>query len=126
MNIALWTVAVLLAVAFVASGVVKLALPKAKLAAYGMAWTEDFGAGTIHTIGVLEILAGIGLVLPAVFGVAEVLVPLAAAGLAALMLSACATHLRRREAQGIVVTLVFLALAVFVAWGRFGPHSFTG
>jgi hypothetical protein len=36
------------------------------------------------------------------------------------------THVRRREAQGIVVTLVLLALAAFVVWGRFGPRSFTG
>jgi hypothetical protein len=42
------------------------------------------------------------------------------------MAGALITHVRRRETQGIVVTLVLLALAAFVAWGRFGPQSFTG
>jgi hypothetical protein len=118
MNIALWTVTVLLAVAFVASGVVKLALPRARLAAHGMEWTDDFSARTIHFIGVLEILAGLGLILPALFGIATFLVPLAAAGLVLLMAGGFVTHVRRHEAQGIAVTLAFLALAAFVAVGR--------
>jgi hypothetical protein len=42
------------------------------------------------------------------------------------MVGAIITHLRRHEAQAIVVNLVLLAVAAFVAWGRFGPQSFTG
>ncbi len=119
MNIALWIIAGLLAAAFLASGVVKLVRPKEKLAAAGMGFAEDFSAGAVKAIGALEVLAGVGLILPAVLDIAPVLVPLAAVGLALLMIGAMVVHLRRHENQGIVTTLVIAALAVFVAWGRF-------
>ncbi|HEY0448564.1 DoxX family protein [Actinophytocola sp.] len=126
MNISLWIVAGLLAVGSLASGAVKLIRPKEKLAASGWEWVEDFGAGTVKAIGALEVLAAVGLILPAALDLVPVLVPLAAVGLVVLMVGATITHLRRHEAQAIVVNLVLLALAGFVAWGRFGPQSFTG
>ena len=67
-----------------------------------------------------------GLVLPAALGIAPVLVPLAAVGLVMIMAGAAITRLRRREFTHMVGDLVYLALAGFVAWGRFGPESFTG
>jgi hypothetical protein len=87
---------------------------------------EDFSTRSIKAIGALEVAAAVGLILPAVLDVAPVVVPLAAVGLALLMAGAMIIHVRRHEAQGIVVTLALLAVAVLVAWGRFGPHSFTG
>jgi DoxX-like family len=71
------------------------------------------------------VLAAIGLILPAALDVVPVLVPLAAVGLAVLMVGAVVTHARRREPQLIVVNVVLLALAVVVLWGRFGPYSFS-
>jgi hypothetical protein len=68
----------------------------------------------------------VGLILPAVLGIAPVLVPLAATGAALLFAGAVITRLRRGEKLTIVVDLVYLALAVFVAWGRFGPQPFHG
>ncbi|MET0233035.1 MAG: DoxX family protein [Kibdelosporangium sp.] len=127
MNVILWIVAGLLAVAFLASGVMKLSQPKEKLVASSTgAALGDFGAGTIKGIGALEVLAAAGLILPAVLGIAPVLVPLAAIGLVLLMIGAIITHLRRHETQAVVVCLVLLALAGFVVWGRFGPQPFTG
>jgi uncharacterized membrane protein YphA (DoxX/SURF4 family) len=122
MNVFLWIVAALLAAGFLASGVVKVALPKEKLAASGLAWTEDFSAGAIKAIGALEILAAVGLVLPPLVDVAPVLVPLAALGLVLIMIGAAIVHLRRKETPVVAVNLVFLVLVV---WGRFGPHSFS-
>ena len=124
MDIALWIVAGLLAVIFLASGVVKVIQPKEKLAASGMGFVEDVSLGTVKAIGALEVLAAVGLVLPAALGMVPVLVPLAAVGVVLLMVGAMVTHLRRHETQAIVVNLGLLALAAFVAWGRFG--SFTG
>jgi uncharacterized membrane protein YphA (DoxX/SURF4 family) len=124
-NITLWLVTGLLAVLFLASGVVKLIRSKEELTA-SMGVFEDFGAGSIKAIGTLEIMAAVGLTLPAALGIAPVLVPLAAVGLVLLMAGAIVAHSRRREVQGIVVTVILLALAAFVAWGRFGPYSFTG
>jgi uncharacterized membrane protein YphA (DoxX/SURF4 family) len=126
MNIALWIIAGLLAVAFLAGGVMKLTQPKEKLAASGFGFVEDFSASAVKAIGALEILAAAGLILPAALDIAPVLVPLAAVGLVLLMVGAMITHLRRHEAQAIVVNLAVLALAVLVAWSRFGPQSFTG
>ena len=126
MNIALWTVACLLAVAFLASGIMKLVQPRDKLAASGMGWAEDFSPAAVKTIGALEILAAVGLVVPALLDVVPVLVPLASTGLALLMVGALIVHLRRRESPALVVNLALIALAGFVAWGRFGPESFTG
>ena len=127
MNRALWIVAGLLAVVYLFSGIGKLILPKEKLATFpGGGWVEDFSAGAVKAIGALEVLAAVGLVLPAALGIAPVLVPLAAAGLVLLMAGAVLTRLRRHETKPMVADLVYLALAAFVAWGRsFGPKSFT-
>jgi len=126
MNVALWIVAGLLAAAFLASGAVKLVQPKEKMVASGMPALEDFSAGAVKAIGALEVLAAVGLILPAALGIAPVLVPLAAVGVVLLMADATITHLRRHEVQEIVVPLALLAMAALVAWGRFGPESITG
>ena len=126
MNIALWIIAGLLAVVFLAGGAMKLTQPKEKLAASGMGFVEDFSAGAVKAIGALEVLAALALILPAALGIAPVLVPLAAVGLVVLMVGAIITHLRRHEARVIASPMAVLALAVLVAWGRFGPQSFTG
>ncbi len=68
-------------------------------------------------------MAGVGLLLPAVTGVATVLVPLAAVGLAVLMVGAAVTHARRGELPMIGINAVLLLLAVVVAWARFGTYS---
>ncbi|WP_248964722.1 DoxX family protein [Sphaerisporangium perillae] len=124
MNIVLWIVAALLALAFLAAGLMKISQPKEKLAASGMAWAEDFSPGVVKAIGALEILGALGLILPAVLDIAPVLVPLAALGLALVMVGATVTHARRKEYPVIVVNLVLLVLFAVVAWGRFGPYSF--
>ena len=124
MNVVLWIVAGLLAVAFLTSGLMKLSQPKKKLADSGMGWTEDFSDGAVKGIGALEVLGAAGLILPAALDIVPVLVPIAATGLALLMLGAAVTHARRKESTNIVVNIVLLALAAFVAWGRFGPYAF--
>jgi len=128
MNLSLWIVAGLLAVVYLVSGTVKLIVPKEKLVtAPGGGWVEDFSASSVKAIGALEVLAAVGLILPAATGIAPVLVPLAAAGLVLIMVGAVITRLRRHEAKPMVADLAYLALAGFVAWGRFfGPESFTG
>jgi hypothetical protein len=127
MNLTLWIIAGLLAVIFLVGGVGKLIMPKEKIAATPFGgWVEDFSTGSIKTIGVLEVLAAVGLVLPPAMDIAPVLVPLAAVGLVLLMAGAAITHLSRHEFKVITANLAYLALASFVTWGRFGPESFTG
>jgi hypothetical protein len=121
-NIVLWIIAGLLAAAFLGAGVMKLTQPKEKLASSGMAWTEDFSPGTIKLIGLAEVLAAIGLILPAALDIAPILVPLAATGLVLVMAGAIVVHLRRKEP--IIPQALLLILAAVVVWGRFGPYSF--
>ncbi len=126
MNVVLWILAGLLAAFFLAAGATKLAQSKEKLTASpNMAWAPDFSPGVIKMIGALEVLAAIGLILPAALDIVPVLVPLAAVGLMLVMIGAAATHARRKETQAIAMNVVLLAVAAVVAWGRFGPYSFS-
>lgn len=122
MNVFLWVLQIALAAMFALGGVMKATQPKEKLAA-NLPWVEDFSAGTVRFIGVVELLAAIGLIVPAATRIAPVLTPLAATGLAVVMVLAANTHRRRGEPQGIAVNAVLFVAAVVVAWGRFGPYS---
>jgi hypothetical protein len=77
MNIFLWIVAGQLAMVFLATGAMKLLRTKENLAENGMGWTVHFSSPVVKSIGALEILAALGLILPALFDILPVLVPLA-------------------------------------------------
>jgi uncharacterized membrane protein YphA (DoxX/SURF4 family) len=124
MNITLWIITAILALAFLAAGSMKIVQPKAKLAAAGQGWVEDFSDGAVKRIGILEILATLGLILPALFGIATVLVPAAAVGLVVLMAGAAITHGRRHETPNVIVNVALGLLAAGVAIARFGPFGF--
>jgi uncharacterized membrane protein YphA (DoxX/SURF4 family) len=124
MNVFLWILQALLAATFGASGVMKVSQPKEKLAKIGLAWVEDFSDGMVKFIASTEILAALGLILPAATGIAPVLTPLAATGLVIVMAGAIVVHARRKEPQGIAISAVLLVLAAVVVWGRFGPYAF--
>jgi uncharacterized membrane protein YphA (DoxX/SURF4 family) len=124
MDITLWIAAALLTLAFLAFGLMKLTQPRTKLVAAGQGWAEDASDSKVRVIGALEILGAVGLVLPALLHTATVLVPLAATGLALLMLGAAVTHARRREYPNIAINAVLGGLALFVAISRFGAYSF--
>ncbi len=125
MNLTLWIIAGLLAAAFLLAGANKLFIPKAKLAkAPGGGWVLDFSAGFVKALGAVEILGAVGLILPALLNIAPILVPLAAVGLALIMVGAAIVTFRRHEFKHTLLNLTYLALAAFVAWGRFGPVPF--
>jgi hypothetical protein len=123
-NVALWIVQGLLALVFGASGVVKATRDRKRLLDDGITWVEGFPAWAVTAIGILEVLAAIGLVLPAVTGIAPVLTPLAAVGIALVMAGAGVVHFRRGEIAFLGVIAVLFVAAAFVAWGRFGPYAF--
>jgi uncharacterized membrane protein YphA (DoxX/SURF4 family) len=122
MNAVVWAVQVVLAVAFLTAGALKLTQPRAKLSTT-LAWVEDFSNTQVRGIGLVELAAAFGLILPGTTRVAPVLTPLAAVGLILVMVGATATHLRRHEPQLVSVNTVVVALAMVVVWGRFGPYS---
>lgn len=124
MNILLWVVAGLLALAFLGAGGMKLATPRAGLQEK-MAWVEDFSDNAVKGIGLVEVLGAIGLIVPAATGIAPVLVAWAALGLAGVMAGAVVVHLKRGEGIAAAVPSIVLGLlSLLVAWGRFGAYSF--
>ena len=112
MLIAFWIVAGLTALAFFAAGAMKIARPKEALVASGMAWAEDFSQPVVRLIGAAEVLGALGIVLPAITGVAPILSPIAAACLAVLMVGASVVHIRRQEPP---ISAALFALAVATA-----------
>lgn len=127
MNLTLWIVTGLLATALLVS-TSKMFVPREKIAAVGAAaeWVLDFSPGALRAIAILELLAVAGLILPAALDIAPVMVPVTAVAVASLFTGAAIMRLRRGEKATVVPDVVYLAMAIFVAWGRFGPESFTG
>ena len=117
MKYVLWVVQVLLCLAFLGAGVSKLSQPYESLSAR-MVWVADVPEPLIRFIGLAETLGAVGLVLPAASRILPWLTPLAAAGLALDMLLATGFHLMRGELGSVGGTVVLLALAAFVAYGR--------
>ncbi|WP_149261708.1 DoxX family protein [Actinomadura sp. K4S16] len=128
MNTALWIVTGLLTAVYLLSGFGKLFVPREKMAAMADAarWVLDFKPGILKAIGALEILGAVGLILPAVLDVAPVLVPLAASGLVLITTGATIMRIRRGETRAALGDAGYLALAAFVAIGRFALEPFTG
>jgi len=124
MNLALWIVTSLLATVALAGGISKTFLPKEKLDAHPASWTSHASNGFVKTLGVLELLAAVGLILPAVVDIVPVMVPVTAACWVVLMICATFVHARLGQVRLAMLTTGYLALAVFVTWGRFGPESF--
>ncbi len=118
MNIVFWVIQGLLALVFIASGSIKLMQPKEKLAAQ-MEWTEDAPRPVIKLLGAVEVLGGLGVILPSLTGILPWLTPLAAVGLVLVMIGASMTHYQRKEFSRIGFTSTLLVLALVVAVGRF-------
>ena len=118
MNTALWTVQILLATAFAAAGCMKVfAYEKYKEVSEKKGPT-NLGRGLVKFIGLAEVAGAVGIVIPMATNVVPWLSPLAATGLATVMLLAVVFHVRRHEPP--VPPAVLLLLTLFVAAGRFG------
>ncbi|HEY2191804.1 MAG TPA: DoxX family protein [Actinomycetospora sp.] len=125
MNLALWIAAGLLAAVALTGGISKALVPKKKLSlAHGGEWTEDVSVGAVKTLGGLELLAAAGLILPAVGGTIPVMVPVTAVCWMLLMIGAMITHGRLGQYKLVMLNVAYLAVAAFIAWGRFGPVHF--
>ena len=126
MNITLWVVAGLLAAGFLFSGAFKVAQGK-KVEEKGMRWASLYSDKGVRAIGAAEVLGALGLILPAVTGIATWLVPVSAAGLALTMVGAAIAHAKVKDPAGAFIPVAVLgALAVFVAVGRAFIEPFSG
>ncbi len=117
LNAVLWFVQSLLAVAFGMAGAMKVSMPVEQLAANGMTFVNDYSSMFVRFIGVSELLGAVGLILPSILRIKPILTPIAASGIAVIMVLAASYHIMHNEP--FMPTIVFLVMAVFVAWGRF-------
>lgn len=116
MSILLWSLQIILALFFlVAGGMKTFQYEKARKQ---LPWVEDVPKGMVTFIGLSELLAAGGLVLPHAFGVMEYLTQLAAGGIGAIMMIAFIFHAYRGEYRQTPFNIVLLLLAMLVVWGN--------
>lgn len=114
MSIAFWIVGGLTALMSIAAGSTKVTQSLEKLVKLGMNWTKDYSVLQVRGIGSLEIIAGLGIVLPILTGIAPILSPLAAVGLVIVMIGAVLVHKRLKESATPAIALGVLAAVTAV------------
>lgn len=118
MNILLWIVQILLALLFLFAGGTKLVIPYDKLMEMGSPNAVVLPALFIKFIGVVEVLGGLGLVLPGLLRIKKGLTPLAAIGLTIVMVGAVIITIAGDGIKLAITPIIVLLLCVFVAYGR--------
>jgi putative oxidoreductase len=122
-NVVLWIVQLVLGLMFLFAGVQKGFRPLNAIAER-MTWVPTVPPPLVRFIGLAELLAGLGLILPPLTGILPGLAIWASVGLVAIMVCAVAFHLSRREYSGVALNVVLLTLAVFIAYSRWQVAPF--
>lgn len=117
LHIGLWVAQVLLALPFLMAGLAKATTPVEELLPQ-MPWIASSGEALLRFIGVSELLGALGLILPAATRIKPFLTPLAAIGLAVIMVLAMGLHAVRGEFAAIGFNAILGGIAAFIAWGR--------
>ncbi len=118
LRVSLWTAQVILFLAFATAGYLKVSRPITALARV-MSWVADAPPALVRFIGASELAGAVGVLVPAVTGIAPWLTPVAAAGLLLVMVLAVPVHVKHRELARLGAPILLGLLAGFVAWGRF-------
>ena len=116
MHVTLWILQGVLAVVFAIAGVTHFLPPEGL--PESMRGMAEMPAGARYFIGTVEILAVLGLILPGLTGIQTRLTPLASAGLILVMVGAMVWHAQREEFPNIVLNVILVVIAAFVAYGR--------
>ena len=114
---ALWTTQGVLSLLFVGTAVWKVLTPIPKLAAM-IPWAGQVSPSFLYLTAVLDLLGGLGVLLPSATRIAPRLAVLAALGCAALQLCAIVFHVSRGEGANTPFNFLLVGLALFAAWGR--------
>lgn len=117
LHVTLWAAQLLLAALFFLVGYTHAAAP-IEVAIQRAPWVASLPVALVRFIGVAELAGALGLLLPAATRVRPMLTPLAAVGLATMMVLAIPFHLMRGEGSAVAINLVLGSLAVLVAVGR--------
>ena len=122
MNIALWIAQGLLAAVYLMAGILKTS--QTAKAREQLPWAKNRSDGFVRFVGISELLGALGLILPLVTGILPWLTVFAAIGLTLIQLLAIFTeHLPKKEYSIIPVNAVFIALSIFVVFGRWTLFS---
>lgn len=119
LNTGLWIAQWLFAASFVGAALMKLAMPIAQLATI-WPWTGELAPTLVRLLGVIDLLGGV--LLPSLARIKPRLTVVAAIASVALQLCAMAFHASRGELAALPVNVVFIATAIFIAWGRWSRH----
>jgi uncharacterized membrane protein len=117
MNIILWIEQVFVAFSFIWVAAIKLFQPIEKIAAM-WPWTGEVPSMMVRLLGVIDLLGGLGLILPSLLRIQPRLTAVTAIAIIALMVCAGIFHIARGEAAVIGVNIFFAVIAAFIAWGR--------
>jgi uncharacterized membrane protein YphA (DoxX/SURF4 family) len=126
MKYALWIIQILLALLFLFAGGTKLILPIETLQSMGSPNQILLPGWFLRFIGVCEVVGALGLIFPVLLGIKPRLTPLAAAGLAVIMIGAVALSIAADGILAGIVPLIVGLLLVFIAYGRMQPSPQTG
>ena len=118
LHITLWVLQVLLAAMYIMAGMSKVSQPIDKLSQM-LPWVTQMPEAIVRFIGTAEILGALGLILPSLLRIQPKLTPIAALGLVVVQLFAVAFHISRGETAVLGMNFVLIAVAAFIAWGRF-------
>ena len=122
MNILLWIIQILLALLFLFAGGTKLVLSTETLTSMGSPNQVVLPVWFIRFIGVVEVLGGLGLILPGLFRRQHYLTSLAALGLTIVMIGAVVVTTMGDGFKAAIIPLVVGLLCAFVAYGRWKPN----
>jgi putative oxidoreductase len=124
LRITLWVLQVGLGVWFMLVGYSHALAPYEQVSQQAT-WMLDVPRALSLFIGYAELAGGLGLIAPAATRIAPWLTPLAALGLATIMLLAIAFHVARGEASVIWIHTSLAAVALLIAWGRWRKAAIT-
>jgi len=117
LNLSLWAVQILVFIAFAIAAWMKIMFPIAKLAGI-WPWAGVLSPFEVRGLGAIDLLGGLGLVLPMLTRICPRLTVAAALGCGALQICAMIFHTLRGEINVTPVNIVLLAMVIFIAWGR--------
>ncbi|MBP8002924.1 MAG: DoxX family protein [Chloroflexi bacterium] len=116
MNILLWILQILLSLQFIYQGIYHFIVPPGLPAQ--LTWMYELPTSVHYFTGLVEVLAGLGLILPGLTRIQTRLTPLAALGLVVVMAGATVWQATRNAYADAIFTIILMGLAGFVAYGR--------
>lgn len=116
-NWTLWVSQIVIAVMFIMPSFMKMLQPIAELSAM-LPWTAQVDETTVRLLGFIDLLGGVGIILPSILRIMPKISVWAAFGNILLMLSAIVFHISRGESSVIGFNIFLIAMLLFIAWGR--------